>query len=302
MKSVKPYLNCEYEDICVAFCFFKPVDYIKPVQNLKIFLDDLNLSHIPYFSIELLYNNQLSIIPNASLTVKSDTVVFSKENLWNLIEKYIPDKYSKIIFLDADIRFTNPNWINLSREVMNNYDLIQPMEYCYRSIENKSSFYNIDNDNIRSSIAKGIFYKENINLGYHYPGFSIGIDRNFYHKIGGFFDKGFNGCGDSLFWGCFGLYNQYIEQISQTFTEYQSYKENIKNTIIDNNCVSYVSNNIALHLKHGLDKNRKYSERHIYLPTNYKTFYNNDGVLEIISFDKDKKDLIQYWIDRKEDE
>lgn len=303
MIKISKYQNTDSTNSCLAFCFFRPVSYQKPLENLFIFLNDLKKTNIPVFSIELLYGRQQSIVPNVTKIVRSNTVVFSKENLWNLLEKYIPEQYSKIIFVDADIRFTNPNWFNLASDVLQSYNVIQPMEYCYRSVHGSATYYNLS-DRIRPSIAKGLHLEETIDIGLHYPGFSIGIDRNFFNKINGIFDLGFNGCGDTLFWGAFDPQGQkYLSDIASKFIEYENYKKNVyRHTYNRKDIVSYVQNNMALHLYHGSDINRNYRKRNQYLPENYKTFYNNDGVLEIESFDNAKKDLYQYWIDRKEDE
>lgn len=301
--KVSPYSNVTNSNTCVAACFFRPLEYQKPIENLKIFLQDFSRTNIPLFTIELLYNNQKSIIENPTKIVRSNSVVFSKENLWNVIERYIPDQYSKIIFLDSDIRFTNPNWFNLSSDILDTYKVIQPMSYCYRSIHGASDSYEI-NERLRPSIAQGLYYNEEINIGLHYPGFSIGIDREFFHSIGGIFDLAFNGCGDSLFWASFDeLGDRYVSIVSTRFTEYTLYRNNILKLIKNQkNIVSFVPNNTALHLYHGSDSNRKYRERDNYLPEHYETFYNSDNVLEIKSLDTNKIDLIQYWIDRKEDE
>lgn len=303
MIKVKKYNRVVRTDICVAFCFFRPIEYKNPIKNLHIFLNDLNTTNIPIYSIELLYGNQRSIVPNVTKIVQSNSVIFSKENLWNVIEKNIPDRYSKIIFLDADIRFTNENWINLSSDILDSHKVIQPMEYCYRSIHGFSSYYDLK-ERIRPSISKGLKLKEKINIGLHYPGFAIGIDRNFFHKINGIFELGFNGCGDSLFWGAFDKDAQeYLPQVSSKFKEYEIYRQNVLDILKKNyDIVSYTPDNIALHLYHGSDKNRNYRNRDQYLPDSYKTFYNEYGVLEIYSLDQTKKDLSQYWIDRKEDE
>jgi hypothetical protein len=288
-------------DTCVAICFFRPVEYIKPVENLSLFLKNIQESHIPIYSIELLYPNQTPILSNATKIVRTNSVLFSKENLWNILEKNIPDNYSKIIFLDTDIRFTNPNWFNISADLLNQHMVIQPMEHCYRDIPNTSlNTYDIDHQLLRPAIAKGIQNRERINISLHYPGFGIGIDRNFFHKINGIFEYGLNGYGDSLFWAAFDRFDsQYVDFAKTKFSQYNSYLQNIQQAIdLMVEPVGYVKDNICLHLYHGTTKNRKYNTRNSYLPESYKLFFNADGVLEMSA----STDLIQYWIDRKEDE
>jgi hypothetical protein len=300
LVSVKPYNTPQNTDTCVAICFFRPIEYSKPLKNLSIFLKDLSDSKIPFYSIELLYENQTPTLQNPTKIVRSKSKIFSKENLWNILETHIPDIYRKIIFLDTDIRFSNPDWFNLSSELLSKYKVVQPMEYCYRDIFIASYNYSIDETILYPSIAKAISKKENINICYHYPGFGIGIDRDFFHEIGGIYDQGFDGGGDTLFWGCFGDFRStYLHIAGCKFSKYDEYQKKVITKINNDttDIVSYVQDNTALHLYHGSKKNRKYGSRHKYIPNNYTLFYNNEGVLEIES----DHDLTQYFIDRQED-
>lgn len=297
---VPVYNTPKYTDICIAICFFRPIHYQKPVENLKIFLNDLQRSNLPVFSIELLYNDQQPILPNPTKVVRSNSVIFSKENLWNILEKYIPSQYSKIIFLDTDIRFTDPDWFNKSSELLNTYKVFQPMDYCYRDIHGEQDSYELKQNKIRPTMSKGITLKESINIAQHYPGFGIVIDRNFFHQINGIFDRGLNGYGDSLFWGCFDKFScKYIYMASKKCKYYQQYQKNIFDIISNqSNITTFIANNMCLHLYHGSEHNRRYDRRENYIPQSYELYYNEDGVLEMNA----EKDLRQYWIDRKEDE
>lgn len=295
-------------DICVAMCFFRPINYYKNiVRNLHIVLEDLKKASIPFYIIELLYKNQESCICNPTKIVRSNSVVFSKENLWNIIEKEIPEKYSKIIFLDTDIRFNNENWVDLASECLDEHKLIQPMEFIYREQSNfniKSNLYFIKQSDLRQSSAKAINKKEKLeNFRYYYPGFSICIDRNFYHEIGGITEHSVTGTGDCIFWSCFFKDEEnYIDNFYKYSTNQEGfieYYKNIKN-IINNkeNIVGYVKNTIAVHLYHGPENKRIYNSLSKYMPDNYKLFKNDYGVIEI----QGNKDLTDYWINRNEDE
>jgi hypothetical protein len=297
----EPYSIPLNKDTCVALCFFRPVEYKNPLINLKIVLEDLSLANIPYFTIELLYPNQINTISNPTLTVFSNSVLFSKENLWNILETKIPEKYTKIVFIDADIRFSNPNWLDRISESLDKHSVIQPMDFSYRDIPNNTNSYSISVDNFRPSTAKGICNKELMDISKHYPGFAIGIRRDFFKKIGGFFEYGLNGFGDSLFWGSFYDFDSKFTELTTTlFPEYIEYKNNIKNLIQDNT-VGYLKKSEIFHLYHGALQNRRYDRRDHYIPTKFSVQKNEYGVLELESYDPERN-LKQYWVDRKEDE
>jgi hypothetical protein len=296
-------------DTCIVVCFFSPVNFQKPINNINCVLNQLDNSKINYTLVELLYPGQTQRLKN-SIVVKSNTIIFSKENLWNIGEKYTRDKFSKLIFLDSDILFDIPDWIDISSNMLDNNDIIQCMEYAYKGIElsdidGRQIDVDISDRNItKEPVAKAIKLKQNIVLGRDQPGFAIGIKRDFFHKIGGFFEYGITGCSDVLFWLSmidFHTYEvlRYIESVEAAKIKYLEYKHNMRK-YFDQNRVDYIEDCVGLHLQHGKECNRFYQNRNIYLPENISFYHNNDGVLEINS--NDNKDLRQYWIDRKEDE
>lgn len=290
------------DDTCVGFCFFRPVEYKKPLINLDLFVFDLKNSGIPYFCIEMLYDGQSSVLSDPLKVVRSKSVIFSKENLWNILERSIPEKYSKLIFLDCDVRFTNPDWFNISSDLLGRHLVIQPMDFTYRDIKGDSSTYEIDESDkamFKPSVAKGVVDGAKLHSSTHNPGIGLGIDREFFRSIGGMYELGLNGPGDSLFWSCFcELHSRVVDRFDRS-DDYARYKKRVVAAASSSkNPVSCVADNVSLHMYHGSMINRKYGKRDMYLPDNYELFHNEDGVLEIRS----DRDLVQYWIDRKEDE
>ena len=296
-------------DTCVAIAFARPVEFNSPVRNVKLVLEDLKKANIPVFTIELLFDNQTNIIPNPTKTVRANTRIVSKENLWNLLEKEIPKQYSKIIFLDADIRFANPNWFNESSALLDNNLVIQPHSEVYFNLNIDADYSSPDVEKIifysatKSSIAKGIKTKTlKTNIHDSWVGFSIGITRGFYKQIKGFYEKGIMGQGDTLFWACFIPSNIPSKEIGQTIKELQSYNEYYQKTRCDiSNLLNYVKDCVACHLFHGTKQNRDYDNRCRRQPNEKYLSYNSDGVYEINNTELLKKHL-ENFKKRKEDE
>lgn len=300
------------EDICVAMCFFNPVGYSKTTQNVNIITQELKKSNIPYYIIELLYPNQTSNV-EAHHTVYSNSVLFAKENLWNLLEKRIPGKYTKIIFMDCDVIFDDPKWIDKSSELLDQYDVIQCMEFTTKNIlqDNFINDYEIveDVEIKKRSAACGIVINKlvdknsSVRWGKFSPGFCIGITRSLFHRMNGFYEYSINGGGDIVFWSTilntynneqpYLLINKY-PYLTQVYSEYKSniltFKDDIK--------ISYIENCNLYHFKHGSNVNRSYTDRLKFVPDDIEFFKNDNGVLEI----KSSKSLVDYWLHRKEDE
>ena len=183
-----PYSTPTRNDICVAFCFFNPCGYVRPLQNTVFFEEKLKLAKIPYFSIEMVIGNNAPVLANPTLRVKSNSPLFYKEALWNRLEKEIPRQYTKIAFLDSDIIFSEENWLDKLSILLDMSDLIHPFETVDRL---NLSYEKVDT--LVSSVKDGNC------LG---SGMGWAITREFFNKIGGFFDKGILGNGDTLFYDC----------------------------------------------------------------------------------------------------
>ena len=157
---------------------------------------------------------------------------------------------------------------------------------------------------------KGIKNNETITFSTHHTGYCIAIDREFFHKIGGIFDHGITGHGDTLFWASFienysppGDCQRFLvaPRCSVIRNHWKQYKKKaLAISCLDR--ITYLPNANILHLKHGTKTNRKYGKRSKYISGIFNLFYNDDGVLEINIINQHYNDLRQYWIDRKENE
>jgi hypothetical protein len=300
----RPYNKPNNQDTCIILSFFNPINYNSPVYNANIVIDKLLSSNIPFFITELLYSDQKSRLNYVTKTVYAESVIFSKENLWNITEKIVPENYTKLIFLDIDVNFTDPDWFDKASCLLDEYNIIQPMEDCVQYIfDRQNPISEIDMSHSKKSIAYAI--KENkpfnslLNSKFH-PGYTVAINRKTFKEINGFFEHNIIGGGDTLFWSSFGCMidtesSKYRGDIAY---KYLKYKIN-NHKILSSKDVGYLKNNTALHLYHGSIKNRQYRTRHEYInPLNIDNFYYNKyGVLEV----KNEPKILQYFSTRNED-
>lgn len=305
------YSKPDTKDMCVAVCYFSPVKYLQPLYNLRAFLNELSTYNIPYYVIELLYPNQIQKIPD-SIVVKANTVCFVKENLWNILETHIPDKYTKIVFMDGDVLYTDPNWFDKTSVLLDNHDCGMAHEYVYHSARFKEQNNHSPKNDLLIAVPK-IFQDSSISWWKFHPGFNIAINRDFFHQINGFYEYGITGYGDVLFWWSFIDNNHPIKKkdcpchnfldddkfTDQTY-QYQSYKNNIL-SISNTDKLFYITDNTVIHLFHGSRNHRYYTTRNGYVDGKVHTFKNQDGVIEI-NIDGLNTDLMQYWINRREDD
>ena len=295
------------DDICIGMCYFNPLQYQKPLRNIQIVQQEFDKYKIPYYVVELVYPDQSPSIKDA-IVVKSNSVLFSKENLWNIVEKNIPEKYSKIIFMDADVLCSDPDWINKTSKLLDANDLVHSMDHLYKDINDIYEKNDIDLSTSRYSIIKALKNNEPIELGIHHTGYVISINRSFLKKLGGIFEYGITGYGDTLFWTSFIKdYEPYCDnflkmpRFKEQRKKWNEYKKNAL-SISSMDRIAYLPGANILHLRHGEHENRRYPRRNFYVSGIFDLFHNDDGVLEINVISEKAKDLRQYWIDRKEDE
>lgn len=291
VKNFTPYLKPKCEDTAVVLSFFSPCRYETPLKNLDTVLNDLRSSGIPVYLIELVYGEEKSLSTKPNLVLKSNSYMFHKENLFNCIEKHIPEKYSKLIFLDSDIRFSSREWLDESSRQLDVSDVIQPMEWCMWS-----------NEHAKISVALQINRGGNISLEYCHPGFAIGVKREWFKKVGGFFEKAVLGTGDACFWHSIdiSLNKKGLSEnnISKYFKKYnlKNYMDKIKKNTPR---VGYTKGCFAGHMPHGEKSNRQYEERINYV-NKIEIIKNKFGIYEWVD-EKDNKKMYEYFLKRKDD-
>ena len=284
-----PYSTPVRTDICVAFCFFNPIGYIRPLQNTAFFQEKLRLANIPYYSIEMLIDDKPAMLANPTLCVRSKSTLFYKEALWNRLEKEIPPQYTKIVFLDSDVIFSEENWLDKISILLDSCDLVHPFE----TVDRLNLAYE-KVDTLISSVKDG-------NLAG--SGMGWAITRDTFHALGGFFDKGILGNGDTLFYNCIresvNIKDGQYFLIQDLYTTYRTNFQNV------NPKITYLDMKIY-HLFHGTTRNRNYGSRHnevlgdIHKPWDSLFTLNEDGFWELTD-DSLNNRMIEYFLSRRED-
>lgn len=303
------YKNIDSKDICIAMCYYNPLNYKNSLNNIKCVLNEFKKTNIPVFLIELIYSNQKPSLPYSNITVKAKTVFFVKENLWNILEKYIPDQYSKIIFMDGDVLCSDPNWVDKVSSKLDSKKIVHASEILYRDIYRNNIHENVsNNDNTKESVIKGLKTEGRLDFTKNHPGLNICINRNEYHRIGGFFEEAPGTTGDTLFWNCFSNEDKpyclgffCAPRFKDTREKYLLYQQNVIKSISLHE-IDYLENNWCLHLYHGNINNRKYGYQDKFIPGPYNLYKNEYGVIEINIQHPTIKDLKQYLESRSEDD
>jgi hypothetical protein len=230
-------------DMAIGFVFFNIAKSNRLLINYLYTTNKLKLSDIPYYTLEVVYNEPE--IPEA-IHIECKSIMFQKERLCYVLEKHIPEKYTKILFLDCDIIFDNPNWYDDVSKLLNTYNLVHPfttaiwLDITYMQILEKRD----------TLLSKKLPYDNGSIWNYHY-GFGWAFQRKWYNEIG-FFQYCIVGGGDlfSIF-SWLNIYSNVHKFITDEYTKFFNFNKP---------SMSYITGTIY-HLYHGSRINRAYFDR-----------------------------------------
>lgn len=285
---------CRYEipkhkDMAVCFVFFNPARSKKMVMNYFYTIEKLKLADIPYYTMELLFDDHEPEIKDA-IHVRSKSVLFHKETLCSLLEKRVPRSFPKLLFLDADVIFGHPGWYTEVSRLLTTYEVVQPFSSC---VWLDSTYTKL----VQTRLSVAYMNRTNpYNHNYH-PGFAWAFQRKWFRDIG-FYKEGITGSGDTMStaaWMGIKFPRGYVHQ--SLVASYEDYSRMARPNLA-------CSTGTIYHLWHGSAKNRKYVDRHRILDgvRDVRSILetNKDGVLELTDRDVDRK-MREYFASREDD-
>lgn len=285
---------CRYEipkhkDMAVCFVFFNPARSKKMLMNYLYTIEKLKLADIPYYTMELLFDDHEPEIKDA-IHVRSKSVLFHKETLCSLLEKRVPRSFTKLLFLDADVIFGHPGWYTEVSRLLTTYEVVQPFSSC---VWLDSTYTKL----VQTRLSVAYMNRTNpYNHNYH-PGFAWAFQRKWFREIG-FYKEGITGSGDTMStaaWMNIKFPKGYVHQ--SLVPSYEDYSRMAHPNLA-------CSTGTIYHLWHGSAKNRKYVDRHRILDgvRDVRSILetNKDGVLELTDRDVDRK-MREYFASREDD-
>lgn len=118
------------DEAVIITCFFNPMNNPYRTKAFNIFYD--SIKHLNHRVIECVIGDAEPELPeNENIErVYTSTLLWHKETLLNKVIKDLPTKYKYVFWLDADVIFTNKNWLIDSVEELKKVNILQPFEYC----------------------------------------------------------------------------------------------------------------------------------------------------------------------------
>ena len=299
------------EKLNVIIVVSNPCLYAKRYILLKEFVKRIEEEeeNVNLFVVELAYDKQKFYVTSKTnknhLQIRTCDPIWHKENMVNLGVKYLlPKSWKAFAWIDADVEFDSNSWALDTLKILNGCkDVVQLFSHCIDMDKNENTL-NIFNS-FGYSFNKNKKYTQR-GIDYWHPGYAWAITRKAYEKIGGIYDKGVLGSGDSIMALSFinksGNMNNvnYSEDYNNSMLEFQQKAKTLR--------LGYTPG-IIRHYFHGSKVNRQYTERwqilirHQYSPIHHLTYDSFGILIPTEQFSEEfKNDIMDYFKERKEDE
>ena len=293
------------KDMAVIMCFFNASKYIRIVQNILTVKNYMELSNIPFYISEVAFYNEPFLFKKESnvFQYRSESYLFYKENLNKIIVNKLPDKFTKVLFLDADIFFENVNWYTYISNKLDSVDILIPF---------KNAFWLNANYKVERNRGNYIDSKDiNINWDKEHLGFCLAVNKKEFHRIPVY--ETFITGGDTQL--ILYLKNKGIITPKQ-IVDYKIFLNFIPNTTFPLKQIEFTYDSCNLnifHLNHGTIVNRKYIDVKLNVLNYFKDnniekfddflYIRPDGIYELKTKFKEgfNKLLKSYFDNRDED-
>lgn len=121
-----PYLPCT--DLWVVTSYYNPAGYTSRRENYVRFATPLHEAGINLMTAECAFGDEPFDLPPspAIVQVRGRDAIWMKERLLNLAIERLPDHVTKVVWLDADVIFTNPAWAQQTSALLDHWPIVQP--------------------------------------------------------------------------------------------------------------------------------------------------------------------------------
>jgi hypothetical protein len=251
-----------------------PVMYHSRYKLYREFETQMQRHNVNLITVEVAFGDRAFEVTQAGnfnhVQARTWDELWHKENMINLGLQRLPADWQYVAWIDADVQFVNPNWVEQTIHQLQHHHVIQLFSDCIdmgpegQVIEHHKSFCHQYLEHGFDSILKadsGYYAKSGSKIAFPHPGYAWAARREAIDALGGLIDWAILGAGDHhMAWALVehveksnpgGLHPNYL---SRLLLFQDRCKEHIKKDI------GYVSGTI-LHAWHGKKKDRRYQSR-----------------------------------------
>lgn len=119
-------------DFWVITSYFNPAKFKVKKENYCLFRESILNQKANLLTIEQVTETSDLSGMSEVISISGGAILWQKERLLNLAIKKLPSSCKFVAWLDSDILFENNNWIEESKLILKNYQVIQPYSKVFR--------------------------------------------------------------------------------------------------------------------------------------------------------------------------
>ena len=118
------------DEAVIISCYFNSENNIYRLDAFRKFYS--SIKHLNHYIIECVIGDAEPQLPNEPgiQVIRTNDLLWHKEAILNKIVSQLPAKYKYVFWVDADVIFTNQNWVNDAVEQLQTNNVVQLFEYC----------------------------------------------------------------------------------------------------------------------------------------------------------------------------
>lgn len=141
------------DEAVIISSYFNPMHSPYRLKAFNTFYD--SIKHLNHVIVECVIGDAKPELPESEniQRIHTENLLWHKESILNLIISKLPRQYKYVFWIDADVTFTNKNWlIDAVEQLQGDINILQPFEYCVHmdKDETKPSF---NLNHVRSSVS-----------------------------------------------------------------------------------------------------------------------------------------------------
>ncbi len=138
--AARHYTPCD--DLWVITTYYNPAHYNIKRQNYERFAKPILEAGLKLVTVECAFGQEnFELAPAANIIqVRSRDVMWQKEGLINLAIQQLPPEANKVVWIDNDILFCNPEWAVQTAAQLDHYPVVQPCDSLHRLDRNKTAY------------------------------------------------------------------------------------------------------------------------------------------------------------------
>lgn len=129
-------------DLGVITSYFNPCGFRTRAENFERFAEPLRAAKVPLVVVEAAFGDEPFTLPSrhAPLRIRGRSLMWQKERLLNVALAHLPPQVTKVVWLDADVCFEDPDWLQATSRALDQVPIVQPFDEVVRLPRGHASF------------------------------------------------------------------------------------------------------------------------------------------------------------------